>query len=313
MKIIVFMLSFTFAAQVQSLVASTQNNRPTLHVYGGSVSDAGFTYKMTEGAWPPPFYDKRFSNGHVWVEYMTEAYGYNLHSISRGSASSNTSVVIGFTGPSFTWPVFSAASQIEQNMIVLQNAKQDVAMNTSSKNANVDIHLLCAGTNDLYFKLQEVGELNYEENQDAYVNTSVTSLANAARYLMDNDNVQSVAVCNGYPASESPYVVSQGPVYAEQVKLVEANFVKKMNSTILEMANEYPDKTMVLVPMFDVAHDSISTFKYTTACLNSTSAFNATICENPEDHFFWDIIHPTTVAHKKLADALGPVIFTKQN
>eukprot|EP01134_Creolimax_fragrantissima_P000674 CFRG0674T1 len=306
-------LGYAYVTKAQPLTVDSNSGNPTLYVYGDSVSDSGFTYSMTNGAWPQPFYDKRFSNGQVWVEYMAESYGFNLYNLARGGATSNSSLVLGMTGPGVSWPVIAAAEQIEQNMIVLSQATEDTETGTSSKNTSADIHLLCAGANDFFFMPLKVGYAEYISNMDKYINESVIAIADATRYLMDDDSVQNVAVCDSYPLYKVPYVLDQGAAFTSIIKLATDKFAKQVTFDVQEMAKKYPDKTLVIAPLLSVMLEILPTFENSTeGCLNFTSTFDATQCCNPADYSFWDQMHPTTEAHKKLADGLGPLIFTKQ-
>jgi phospholipase/lecithinase/hemolysin len=44
-----------------------------LFVFGDSLSDTGNLYAMTGGYPPPPYWNGRFSNGKLWVEYLADS------------------------------------------------------------------------------------------------------------------------------------------------------------------------------------------------------------------------------------------------
>ncbi|HEY9301471.1 MAG TPA: SGNH/GDSL hydrolase family protein, partial [Phormidium sp.] len=56
------------------LTTSIQNTHPIteLYVFGDSLSDAGTVFRATGGMYPPnpPYFQGRYSNGRVWVEYL---------------------------------------------------------------------------------------------------------------------------------------------------------------------------------------------------------------------------------------------------
>ncbi|ORX70562.1 hypothetical protein DL89DRAFT_322022 [Linderina pennispora] len=52
--------------------------KPTLHVFGDSLSDVGTLRQLTLGIVPPPpYWNGRFSSGPVWNEYLALKLGYN--------------------------------------------------------------------------------------------------------------------------------------------------------------------------------------------------------------------------------------------
>ncbi len=65
-----------FFALVISLPAHAENGHP-VYVFGDSLSDVGNLFAKSGGAVPPPtrYFQGRFSNGPVWVEYFAEELG----------------------------------------------------------------------------------------------------------------------------------------------------------------------------------------------------------------------------------------------
>jgi phospholipase/lecithinase/hemolysin len=66
-----FLLSFTFPFKV---LAKTYHD---IYVFGDSFSDTGNIFNVTAEAIPPspPYFNGRFSNDPVWVEYLASALG----------------------------------------------------------------------------------------------------------------------------------------------------------------------------------------------------------------------------------------------
>jgi phospholipase/lecithinase/hemolysin len=65
----------------------------TIHVFGDSLSDNGNLFNATGGLAPPspPYFNGRFSNGPVWVEYLDDMLPRaQLHDFAFGGAFSDT-------------------------------------------------------------------------------------------------------------------------------------------------------------------------------------------------------------------------------
>ncbi len=64
-----------------------------IHVFGDSLSDNGNLFTASGGAVPlsPPYFDGRFSNGPVWVEYLDDMLpGAELNDFAFGGSFSDT-------------------------------------------------------------------------------------------------------------------------------------------------------------------------------------------------------------------------------
>ncbi|MBR8833796.1 MAG: SGNH/GDSL hydrolase family protein [Stigonema ocellatum SAG 48.90 = DSM 106950] len=70
-----FLLSFFFALKVSA------KNYDEIYVFGDSFSDTGNVFDATNGAIPPSpaYFNGRFSNGPVWVEYLAQDLGLTLN------------------------------------------------------------------------------------------------------------------------------------------------------------------------------------------------------------------------------------------
>ena len=69
-----FAVILAFLAFMVALTLSTQGSTPINHLYvfGDSLSDTGTVFRATGGMYPPQptYYQGRYSNGRVWVEYL---------------------------------------------------------------------------------------------------------------------------------------------------------------------------------------------------------------------------------------------------
>lgn len=94
-------LSFIMTAFVPSIYGVNKINQ--LYIFGDSLSDTGNIYRATGGAYPssPPYFQGRYSNGLVWVEYL--ASGLKLTpkqstNFAFGGATTGTSSMNGIPG-----------------------------------------------------------------------------------------------------------------------------------------------------------------------------------------------------------------------
>ncbi|KAJ2362634.1 hypothetical protein H4S01_004689, partial [Coemansia sp. RSA 2610] len=85
-----FLAIAVVAACVVGIGAAPVAPKPTLYVFGGSVSDTGMLQRLSMGAVPTSCYwEGRFSSGPVWSEYLALLLNFNLSSTATGGATSN--------------------------------------------------------------------------------------------------------------------------------------------------------------------------------------------------------------------------------
>ena len=67
-----------------------------IHVFGDSLSDNGNLFTVSGGPPSPPYFDGRFSNGPVWVEYLDDMLPRaELNNFAFGGSFSNTGNIFG--------------------------------------------------------------------------------------------------------------------------------------------------------------------------------------------------------------------------
>lgn len=125
-----------------------------LYVFGDSLSDTGNIYNATSQTYPPspPYYDGRFSNGPIWVDYLGDQLGLTptlfttiastpptqgINFAFGGASSGSGNVIV----PNPNLP--GVLQQVEDFAGILQANHQ-----TADPNA---LYTLWGGANDLLF------------------------------------------------------------------------------------------------------------------------------------------------------------------
>ncbi|KNC81528.1 hypothetical protein SARC_06155 [Sphaeroforma arctica JP610] len=273
----------------------------TLYVYGDSISDTGVTYQITNGAWPPSENDQKYLNGDVWVEYAGRTVGYQLVSSARGGATTNNSVVQGYVGSSvLQWPVFVASDQTEVQMTAFR--RESPPFQPESPDRTGDVHLVCVGSNDIFSKAKFTWE--------GMMNPSVDAITNTARYLLDNDNVHDVKVCDMSNMYTVPYAQAQGSLVVNFLKRIISYVSEETKNRVRELQLAYPDKSVTFIPFKDTMDSVTQKFKNQTgSCLDLLQGADIiTQCTDVNDYMWWDTFHPTTLAHERIAEILNSIL-----
>ncbi len=178
-------------AQVPAWANSTPFSQ--IVVFGDSLSDDGTAgkglYYWTNGGWPlPPYWDGRFSDGPVWVEFLTTDLGLaqsSLHDYAVGGATSGTAV--NFPVPDFHHGV--------QNQI---------ADYLSSNRGDADaLYIVAVGYNDIFIPLDEVPMGDLDAARSAYYQNTIDNIktlrAAGARHIL-TWNLTDLGAGNPVPA-----------------------------------------------------------------------------------------------------------------
>ena len=260
-------------------------NFDQIYVFGDSLSDTGNVFNATlnvtgEGFPPAPYYQGRFSNGPVWVEYLATKLGATSTNFAFGGAttgSSNTS---------------------EPNEILgLPALDQQInRLTTANPSADPDaLYIVWAGAND--YLGAGVTDPTVPVNN---LSTAVNSLAD---YGAKNIMVVNLPDLGKLPATFN------SPISSTLNDLTEAH-----NSGLaakLDFLSQEPDINIIPLDVNSqfnraIAHPGEFGFtNVTDSCLTTSS-----VCANPDEYLFWDDIHPTTAGHKLVGDlaysALNP-------
>ncbi|KAJ6453312.1 GDSL-like Lipase/Acylhydrolase [Mycena sanguinolenta] len=127
------------------LASSHSYSNPFKHlvVLGDSFSDNGNgAYCITNHTWPadPAYYGERFSNGPVWVEDVASKLHLSLTDYAVGGATSNNTLVQGYTGPNS----IAVPSALDQ----LNSQRRSRA---TSATAQETLYVILIGANNAFF------------------------------------------------------------------------------------------------------------------------------------------------------------------
>jgi thermolabile hemolysin len=269
--VLIAVLSFimtTFAPSVSSVHKINE-----LYTFGDSLSDTGNIFRATGGAYPssPPYFQGRYSNGLVWVEYLASGLGLTPEqrtNFAFGGATTGSSSMNGVPGLLAQVDNFTKAHpDINPNALyVLWAGANDYLYGTSNSTMPIDnlsrvIQLLSTrgAKKILVANLPDLGKLP------------------ATRYTSNSTTLTQSAIAHNLSLAKSFEVLNDKLGYDTQIIQLDVNSLYR--EAITEPAK-------------------FGFTNVTNACLN-----NVAVCDNPDKFLFWDGIHPTTAGHRFLAEA----------
>ncbi|MGJ5672198.1 MAG: SGNH/GDSL hydrolase family protein [Nostochopsis sp.] len=260
-----------------------------IYVFGDSFSDTGNGFNATGGAIPAsPYFDGRFSNGSVWVEYLASDLGINYdpqNNFALGGATTGFDN-IGVTG--------LPGLQQQINSFITANAFAD-------PNA---LYIVWAGTND-YIK--------YFFGDVPDPNQTVTNISIAVKSLV-SVGAKDIMVVNQPDLGKFPITGGNN-----QTSIDLSNLISTHNSNLTISINSLnqqlnPDVNIIGLDVNSLFNRMIAQpqeFGFTNAtdsCLGgdlsvvSINPRTEPLDCTPDTFVFWDQLHPTTATHKIIAE-----------
>lgn len=270
-------------------------NYEDIYVFGDSFSDTGNAFNATNRTFPPSptYFDGRFSNGPVWVEYLAQDLGLSFNPRNNFAYGGATTGVNNISDP------------------VLPGLQPQIANFTAenlSANPNA-LYIVWAGAND-YFSYF-AGNVPNPNQAVANISAAVTSLAaiGAEDFLVVNQpDLGKFPVAN----------------FNSQIPSLFSTFTDAHNSslnTTINFLNQRLGPHINIIPfnvndLFSRIIAEPREFDLTNAtnyCIQDLSVVPLSlptqpVACNPDKFLFWDPVHPTTAAHRLIGESAFSVL-----
>ncbi|MEH2400918.1 SGNH/GDSL hydrolase family protein [Nostoc sp.] len=275
---------FSFMLPTKASAASFDQ----LYVFGDSLSDTGNIYNATGKTYPqsPPYFEGRFSDGPIWVDYLGDQLGLKptlfttipstpptqgINFAFGGASSGLDNAVLPNVGlPGVLKQVLGFAGTLQANN------------QTADPNA---LYTLWGGANDFFF-------LNPEDSTTPISNISL-ALNTLVGVGAKNILVFNLPDLGQLPAAKTngrnPTLLSKS---SSEFDLGLANTVSALNQN--------PNLNIISVDTYSLFNQAsaLGFTNVTESCLSRLD-----ICDPGNNKFLiWDGFHPTTAAHKVIAD-----------
>lgn len=282
MRKIIVAIILALVAFMTALTVSSQQIDPInqLVVFGDSLSDTGTVFRATGGLYPsdPPYFQGRYSNGRVWVEYLAEQLGLPDSQINNFACGGAT------TSGDFSGLVPGLLSQV-----------QSFTQNHSNTTSDT-LYVLWAGAND-YLQGMTNPALPV-----ANISKAIESLAGigATKILVAN-----LPDLGQLPATRS----SANSSNLSSLTQAHNSGLRRALKVLNQQHHDLEIVTLDANSLYQQAITDPAQFGFTqvtSACLVGSSS-----CRNPEQFLFWDSIHPTTTGHQILATTSAAALETQ--
>ncbi|MBD2772808.1 SGNH/GDSL hydrolase family protein [Iningainema tapete] len=275
-----------------------------LVVFGDSLSDTGNTFNISGGlinpttAIPPnpPYFQGRFSNDLVWVDYVGEQLGLTPTLFTALTTTIPTQ------GINFA---IGGANSGTGNAIVpnipLPGVQEQVGLFAQpllTSNQTADPNALFAvwgGGNDYLF-----GNVTDPNQTVQNLSNSVATLASVG--------AKNILVFNLPDLGKTPAALAAGN--SSNLTTLTTIHNAALASALSQLSSSNPGVNIIPVDVYSLINRIIANpgefgFNNVTAsCVIGDLQNITSVCNNPNDFLFFDAVHPSTNAHRLVADTV---------
>ncbi|VEP18632.1 Hemolysin-type calcium-binding region protein [Hyella patelloides LEGE 07179] len=279
------------------------NDITQMIVFGDSLSDNGNSFALTLGAIPPPpYFDGRFSNGIVAVEYFAENLGLTLDPFYDDGEGNNFAVGGAGTGTGNSNNDDIAPFLPGVTLPGLANQIDAFASSLDSGNADPNgLYVVWAGPNDF---LDYLGG-SMSADPAALIEQGVTNIIDGVTRLTDL-GAENLVVPNMPSLGRLPF----SGAFQDEATAVSLAFNGGLSLALdnLELLAEPAEANAIEVDIFATTEAIIADPE--SFGLNNVTdplLFSGLDLTTP-GFFFWDLFHPTTEVHALVADTIAQTI-----
>ena len=258
----------------------------TLVIFGDGHSDTGNVYNLTQQQWPlvPPYYQGRFCNGPIWVDYLNVP---NIYNYAYGDALiDNYDLITGFTGP---------------DQIAVPGIREQIAIyltihNIATSDLSDQLHIIWSSGKE------------YFVHSGISVDIVVDHILSAVQELL-TVGIRQFLLVNLPPLQFYPGMNEDVNLTALVIK---HNDYLLSNVTMIRML--YPQ---VSIEIFDLhsfiinlllSNDSKKNLNPLKCCWTLLNYSIDSSCSNPDQYLFLDQFHFTSTIHRQIADSIKPYL-----
>jgi thermolabile hemolysin len=275
--VIIALLSLIMVLVTSSLHDTSAQTINQIYLFGDSLSDVGNMYRATNRNYPPnpPYFQGRYSNGQVWVEYLASKLALNAKQSANYAYGGATTAKVSNNGiPGLLGQVENFTKQLDAN--------------------ESGLYVIWAGANDYIYGVADstAPVINITQAVESLLN------AGAKKVLVaDLPDLGNLPATKNSSSSQSLSAVTKAHNQGLAKSLSQLRQKLDSQSQIIEL------------DISSLYRDAISnSAKYGFTDVTSTCLYQGATCGNPDQFLFWDGIHPTTAAHRIIAEKAFSVL-----
>ena len=262
--------------------AATAGEFEKVIVFGDSLSDTGNTYLATGRTFPPPpYFDGRFTDGWIWVEYLADDIDAQLPDPSLGS------------GNNFAWGGAESVNGTSSVGVPGVGAQVTEYLGSVGGIADPDaLYVVSGGGNDILLAGTD------SRIAAANIADAVERLLNAGARQVLVANLMNLGLSPALQAGFDPFF-NPNSITADQFRAASFKFNLVLRIELRKLRRAYRDTEITHLNAARVLRRFVIR-PWRFGIENLTDPAVGT--ENASTSLWWDAIHTTTIFHRALAD-----------
>jgi phospholipase/lecithinase/hemolysin len=245
------------------LMAARGYSFTALYVFGDSLSDTG-----RSPAPPPNYFDGRFCNGPLWVEYLSTNLGLAYNASNNFAVSGSTT----------------------------SNLQSQIAGLPASTNLHSGLFTVWSAGNDF---LDSAGLGVNDPAWNIVITNAVFNLTNALGMLYTN-GAREIIVGNLPALGYTPAFIGTPPGYTNYINSKVSTFDTALAGAVTNVMQRSPGLRIYLMDNYTLLDNILAApaaygfTVITNGALEDSNLTDKSFNGPGADYVFWDIIHPTT-------------------
>jgi outer membrane lipase/esterase len=268
-----------------------------IYVFGDSLSDPGNAYALAGTRAQPPYGGFHFSNGRTWIEHLSAQLGApngGKAAFAKPGRYGNYAIGGSRAGNSGS-PLLTFAGQLDA---FLKDAGGTAPAGS--------LYVVWFGANDVRDALiAAIGDPTLATSQ-AIITAAVAAEVQGITALY-RAGARKFLVVNAPNVAATPIVTSQGPLSVAGALLLTQGFNAGLSAALDGLELALPDIDIGRVDIFAIlssivaAPESEGFSNVLDSCIRAGVTVRV-YCAERNQYLFWDAVHPTAAAHRKLAE-----------
>lgn len=236
--------------------------------FGDSYTDTGRGAPSS----PPDYYDGRFSNGRLWIEYLSTTLGFNYNAANNYAVSGTESDELG----------------------------EAIAKYPGTKDSNGVLFAIWSGNNDFQGHLDEGTNDDYWSDSVAH---TVSSLTNSCGLLYQK-GARNIILFNQIDITQLPiFTENYSAEFGEYISGEINDMNSQLESALGPLLDASPGLQIYMVDAYDDFNSLLANYTSygfvndTIGAINDPNLSNISFTGPGAAYVFWDDQHPTTKAH----------------
>ncbi|WP_424095145.1 SGNH/GDSL hydrolase family protein [Moorena producens] len=302
-----------------------------LYVFGDSLSDSGNVFNISKESnqlnptipiipQSPPYFQGRFSNGPIWVDYLADSLEIDLKpstdlsvllpdspilspititpdgpraSFFFNGATTNQSVNFAFGGAETGFSGIGEFGAFLPGLLTqVAGFTNDLILSDQMADPNA-LYILWLGATDYL-------------SMDIPNPTQVVGNIQTALNSLYNFGARNFLVLNLADLGKTPQSLRLDSVLSSGLTDLTEQHNSVLDSTLKVLRQSLPDINLISVDQYDLVNQVLTNpgnFGFTNVTETCLDEATFIACSNPDEFFFWDASHPTTAGHQILAES----------